>query len=134
MIAEKVVDRVSGAMSEGEREAAAREHAIDWRVERAAVARLATGVAIGRPWRVSTAGQECILRMIRDGFCADVIVINFNKVARKNREPFITPSHVFALAERGIPFPRVAEVHRCPTCNAKIVTNFCIACRVKEGR
>jgi hypothetical protein len=129
-----VGDIVAHGMSDAELVAAEKRNKADWEVERRRVAREATGISLGRQWRLSIAGQERILRMIRDGLDSDVIIAEFNASARKNREPFISLSHVNALRGRGIPFAAVAEVHKCPECFAKIVTDFCIACRVKGLR
>ena len=126
-----LADITAMGMSDCERKIAARNNELEWALERADVARLATGVSIGRPWRLSVAGQERILSMLRDGVHTDVILSEFNSTARQNREPFITPSHIATLAEREIPIPKIAAVHKCPKCNAKIVTDFCIACRVR---
>lgn len=129
-----LADITAMGMSDCERKIAARNNELEWMHERGEFARLATGASTGRPWRLSVAGQERILSMLRDGVHVDVILSEFNSSARKNREPFITPSHVFALADRGMPFAKVAAVHKCLKCCAKIVTDFCIACRVRDSK
>jgi hypothetical protein len=81
--------------------------------------------------RWSAEDQERVLSLFKSGESVDSIVKQMNcRIGRKGR--FVQVEEVVALIERGIPFPALAdELWRCPTCNAKIVTDFCIACRVK---